>query len=74
VELEITPPVAGAEREALRDALVDALAKAGATLELRTQGYDGGWRRTAAREAVDNEPARPGYARSPRSTRGATSA
>lgn len=57
-------------------ALSAALAKAGVPLHARSEAYDSAWRRVAAREAVDNQPARTvvRYARSPRSTRGATSA
>jgi len=36
--------------------------------------YAGEWRRVATREGVDNEPELARYARSPRSTRGATRA
>ena len=68
--LEITPPVGDAEREALRQALTQA----GVPLEARPLGYESAWRHAAAREAVENEPDPGRYARSPRSTRGATSA
>ena len=70
MELQITPDLGDAEREALRV----ALQKAGVSLEPRPRGYESAWRRVASREAVDNEPVAQRYARSPRSTRGATSA
>jgi hypothetical protein len=68
--LEITPELADAEREALRA----ALGKAGVSLEPRPHGYDSAWRRAALREAVDDGLVAQRYARSPRSTRGATRA
>lgn len=68
--LEITPHLDDAEREALRA----ALDRAGVSLEPRPPGYESAWRRAASREAVDNEPEARRYARSPRSTRGATKA
>ena len=67
--IEVVPPVSAAESVALRRAL--------ATLAVRLDGqpeaYRSAWRRTALREATDNEPV-PRYALSPRSTRGATRA
>lgn len=68
--LEITPHLGDAEREALRV----ALDRAGVSLEPRPRGDESAWRRAGSREAVDNEPAAQRYARSPRSTRGATRA
>jgi hypothetical protein len=67
---ELTPHLGDAEREALRV----ALDRAGVLLEARPRGDESAWRRAASREAVDNEPAVQRYARSPRSTRGATKA
>jgi hypothetical protein len=70
MRIEVDPPVSGAEH-----AVVEvALARAGVLLPERPAGYLSRWRRTAAREAVENEPARASYALSPRSTRGATRA
>ena len=68
--LEIRPQIDHAEREALRV----ALDRAGVSFEPRARGYESAWRRAASREAVDNEPFVRRYARSPRSTRGATNA
>jgi hypothetical protein len=70
MELQITPGLGDAEREALRV----ALQKAGVSLEPGPRGYESAWRLVASCEAVDNEPLAQRYARSPRSTRGATSA
>jgi hypothetical protein len=67
--LEVDPPVADAEREAL----VVALRRVGVGLERRSPSHDSAWRQAAAREAVDPEPGER-YAPSPRSTRGATRA
>jgi hypothetical protein len=70
MELRITPHLGGAEQEALRV----ALERAGVSLASELRGYESAWRRAASREAVDNEPVARRYARSPRSTRGATRA
>jgi hypothetical protein len=70
MRLEVDPPVSGAERAAVEVALV----RAGVPLQEPPAGYLSRWRRAAAREAVENEPARARYALSPRSTRGATRA
>ena len=70
MELEVVPPLPEAERHALRLALT----RAGIRLDGLPDAYAGAWRRVAAREGVDNEPALDRYARSPRSTRGATRA
>jgi len=51
-----------------------ALERAGIRLDGRPEAYASAWRRTAARESVDNVPAPALYAFSPRSTRGATRA
>ncbi len=51
-----------------------ALASARAGFAATNSGYDSAWRRAAAREAVDRQPAVVRYAPSPRSTRGATRA
>lgn len=69
--LEVTPELGHAEREALRA----ALDRAGVSLESRpSRGYESAWRRAALREGVEDEPVAQRYARSPRSTRGATRA
>jgi hypothetical protein len=70
--VEIAPPLT----EAGRRALGHALERAGVRLDGLPAIYTSPWRRTAAREAVDNQPPRPSarYAPSPRSTRGATRA
>jgi hypothetical protein len=70
MRIEVDPPLSRAERVALEV----ALARAEVTLEERPADHLSRWRRTAAREAVENEPARAGYALSPRSTLGATRA
>jgi hypothetical protein len=70
MELQITPHLGNAERDALRA----ALEKAGVSPEPRPRGYESPWRHAASREAVENQPVGQRYARSPRSTRGATSA
>jgi hypothetical protein len=54
-------------------ALRAALRQAGIALDERPAAYASAWRRAAAREAVASDRAEP-YARSPRSTRGATRA
>lgn len=51
-----------------------ALARAALRLDGPSEAYASPWRRRAALEAVDNEPEPTRYARSPRSTRGATRA
>lgn len=51
-----------------------ALRRARVRLEDVPPAYESSWRRAGARESVGSEPAREGYARSPRSTRGATRA
>lgn len=55
-------------------ALRRALEAAGIRLDSQAEAAVSAWTRVAAREAVDNQPARAGYALSPRSTRGATRA
>jgi hypothetical protein len=70
MRLEVDPPVSSAERAAV----VLALVRAGVPLQESPAGYLSRWWWTAAREAVENEPARVRYALSPRSTRGATRA
>jgi hypothetical protein len=70
MELRITPHLGDAEQEALRAALEGA----GVSLAPHPRGYESAWRRAASREAVDNHPMAQRYARSPRSTRGATRA
>lgn len=70
VELDVAPPLPEAERQAVRNALV----RAGIQLDGTPDAYGNAWRRAAAREAVESEPAPGRYARSPRSTRGATRA
>lgn len=72
MRVEITPPVSEQESAALRDAIVSA----GVPLDPRPPAYDSAWRRVAADEAVDNQPAAEAacYTRLPRKTLGATSA
>jgi hypothetical protein len=67
--LEVVPPLSEDEDAALRR----GLATLGGRLDGRPESYRSAWRRTALREATDNEPV-PRYALSPRSTRGATRA
>jgi hypothetical protein len=75
MEIRVEPPVAQHEELALLRALGD-----GGVLEpAASAAARDAWRRAAAHEAVDNDPesrgdAEPGYALSPRSTRGATRA
>jgi len=70
VTVEIAPRLPEAEQEAVSH----ALERAGIRLDGRPEAYASAWRRTAARESVDNVPAPALYAFSPRSTRGATRA
>ena len=67
--IEVAPPL----REAELRALSYALERAGVRSDGQPESYRSAWRRTALREATDNEPV-PRYAPSPRSTRGATRA
>ena len=67
--IEVVPPLSDDESVALRRALVTL----GVRLDGQPEAYRSAWRRTALREATENEPA-PRYALSPRSTRGATRA
>ncbi len=53
--------------------MTQALTKVGVRVGAAPSSYVSSWRRAAAREGVDNEPVAR-YARSPRSTRGATRA
>ena len=69
MSLEVVPPVSGGESAALRRGLTTL----GVRLDGQPEPYRNPWRRTALREATDNEPV-PRYAPSPRSTRGATRA
>lgn len=68
--IEVFPPI----REAEQRAVTHVLRRAGIRLDGLPELYRSAWRRTAAHEAVDNEPAPIRYALSPRSTRGATRA
>ena len=70
MEIEATPPLTESELEAVR------MGFARLEIDLSTMPSIGAsaWRFAAAREAVDSEPSRPRYARSPRKTRGATRA
>ena len=70
LEIEATPALSEPELEAVRLALV----RLGVELSTTPPIGGSGWQMTAAREALDNRPPRPHYARSPRSTRGATRA
>jgi hypothetical protein len=67
--IEVVPAVSEGESAALHR----ALATLGVHLDGQPEAYRSAWRRTALREATDNEPV-PRYAPSPRSTRGATRA
>jgi hypothetical protein len=66
---EVVPPVSEGESAAV----VRGLATLGIRLDGEPEAYRSAWRRTALREATDNEPI-PRYALSPRRTRGATRA
>lgn len=68
--LEAIPPLDDSELAAIRVALT----RAGVRLDGQPPVYTSRWRRSAVREAVDNEPEIVRYARSPRSTPGATRA
>jgi hypothetical protein len=75
MEIWVEPPVAPHEELALRR----ALGVGGLLVPAASAAARGAWSRAAALEAVDNDPgsrgdAEPGYALSPRSTRGATRA
>ena len=64
--------------DAQLDVLRAALLRLRLSLDSTPDGYKSAWRRTAMREVVGDEPdegdALPGYALSPRKTRGATRA
>jgi hypothetical protein len=67
VDLEADPPLG----EPGQRALIDALERAGAPVDGTPPAYGSAWRAAGLREAADvDEPE--DYARSPRSTRGAT--
>jgi hypothetical protein len=68
--LEAIPPLADSELAAIRVALT----RADVRLDGQPPVYTSEWRRSGMREAVDNEPEIARYARSPRSTPGATRA
>lgn len=70
VELEVRPPLPQAEHEAL----MRQLASHGARLDGRPPAYESAWRQVGHAEAVDGEGEPELYARSPRSTLGATRA
>jgi hypothetical protein len=70
MSLTLTPPVPQLDLNALRQALT----RAGVRVDAAPEAYASAWRRAAAREATLGESASPGYARSPRRTRGATRA
>ena len=71
MRLELMPPVSPAELAALEH----ALARAGIELEAKPARTYTGWTRAASLEAMDVQLAPPTcYARSPRSTPGATRA
>jgi hypothetical protein len=70
VWLEVHPPLEEPALAAVRKALVGA----GVRLDGKPGIYMSAWRAAAAHEAVQNEPESGRYARSPRSTRGATRA
>ena len=67
----MTPPV----DDATRRALIDALGRAGVVGPPRpADASAGAWRLAGLREAIDDDAESGRYARSPRSTRGATRA
>jgi hypothetical protein len=70
VEIEVQPPLAEHERAAL----LHALDRAGIWTDGTPDAYASAWLRAASREAVDHQPPPVSYARSPRSTLGATRA
>jgi uncharacterized ferritin-like protein (DUF455 family) len=70
VQLEAIPPLADSELAAIRI----ALARSGLRFDGQPPIYTSNWRRVAVREAVEKEPEIVRYARSPRSTPGATRA
>jgi hypothetical protein len=70
MELHSAPPLTEDEQVAVQA----ALARAGVHIDGRPESYRSSWRRAAVREAVDAQPTLARYARSPRSTRGATRA
>jgi hypothetical protein len=69
VQLDTTPAV----DSAVRQALLVALSEAGVGTPCAS-GYDDAWRQAALREAVEGDEPELGYALSPRSTLGATRA
>ena len=70
MELETTPELTERELAVVQRALATVQAE----LVMTPAGYSSAWKRAAAREAIDRQPAVVRYARSPRSTRGATRA
>lgn len=70
MQLEAIPPLADSELAAIRV----ALARSGLRFDGQPPIYTSKWRQVALREAVDEEPEIGRYARSPRSTPGATRA
>lgn len=68
--LDVVPPVSPDEEQAL----AEALGRAGIELDGHAPGYEGAWRRAGLEEATGHGDEEPGYALSPRSTRGATRA
>ena len=70
MRVEAIPPLADSELAAIRV----ALARADVGLDEQPRVYASKWRKAAVREAADNEPETVRYARSPRSTPGATRA
>jgi len=69
VELSVTPALDDSTERALRSAL--GAVKADTS---QAEAYVSAWRRAGLAEGVEQDDADPGYALSPRSTRGATRA
>ena len=70
MDLEVVPPLPPSERQAL----TEALARAGLEPDGPPPGYASAWRRAGLAEATRDGDEPEGYALSPRSTRGATRA
>jgi len=70
VELEVVPPLSPAEKAVL----AEAVRRAASELDGEHDPYATAWRRAGLAEAADGDGEQEGYARSPRSTRGATRA
>jgi hypothetical protein len=70
MELDVVPSLSPAETSVL----AEAVRRSGIELDGESDPYASAWRRAGLVEAADGDGESDGYARSPRSTRGATRA